>query len=168
MEFTLRRWAEEDLSDLVRYANNRNVSRWLTDAFPYPYTVDDGRAFIASVASDDPLKVFAIEVDGKAVGSIGVFPQGDVHRLNAELGYWLAEEYQGRGIMPEAVRRVCDHAFRTFGIERIFARPFGGNISSQRVLEKAGFRFEVRFEGTIMKDGERFDELFYAIRNSQR
>lgn len=167
MEFKLRRWTENDLLDLVQYANNRNVSRWLTDAFPYPYGEADGRAFIASVAADDPLKVFAIEIEGRAVGAVGVFPQGDVHRLNAELGYWLAEEYWGRGIMPEAVRQACDYAFRTFGMERIFACPFGVNTASQRVLEKAGFSFEARFEGTIVKDGERYDEIFYAIRSEK-
>jgi RimJ/RimL family protein N-acetyltransferase len=164
MDFTLRKWAPSDLHDLVRYADNRNVARWLTDGFPHPYTEADGRSFLDSIASDDPVKVFAIEVDGHAVGSIGIFPQSDVHRLNAELGYWLAEPYWGRGIMPEAVRRVCNYGFRMFEVERIFARPFGGNRASQRVLEKAGFDFEARFEGAIIKDGERFDELYYAIR----
>jgi RimJ/RimL family protein N-acetyltransferase len=80
------------------------------------------------------------------------------------MGYWLAEEYWGRSIMPEAIRQIVDYGFRTFGIERIFARPFGSNERSHKVLQKAGFTFEARFEKTIIKDGYIDDELWFAIR----
>lgn len=171
-----------DLRDLVRFADNPNVARWMTDGFPSPYTEADGRAFLASVAADDPAnaddpatadntakannpaKVFAIEIDGRAVGSIGIFPQSDIHRRNAEMGYWLAEEYWGRGIMPEAIRQIVEYGFRTFDIDRIFARPFGSNERSHSVLQKEGFTLEARFSGTVIKAGHREDEVYYAIR----
>lgn len=153
-----------DLDDMVRFAANPNIARWLTDAFPADYTRQDGIDYLLAVTKDDPTKVFAIEVDGRAVGSIGVFPQDDVHCRNAEMGYWLAEEYWGRGIMSEAIRQIVDYAFRTFDIDRIFARPFGSNKKSQRVLEKAGFTFEARFDKTIFKNGEYDDEVWYAVR----
>jgi RimJ/RimL family protein N-acetyltransferase len=153
-----------DLGELVRGANNPDVARWMTDGFPHPYTEADGRAFLASVAADDPVRVFVIEVDGRAAGSIGIFPQGDVHRRNAEMGYWLAEEYWGRGIVPEAIGQIVEYGFATFDIDRIFARPFGSNIRSHRALEKAGFTLEARFCGTIVKDERRDDELWFATR----
>jgi ribosomal-protein-alanine N-acetyltransferase len=108
-------------------------------------------------------KVFAIEVDGIACGSIGIFPQTDVHRKNAEMGYWLAEDYWGRGIITEAIERTIEYGFRTFDINRIFARPYATNRASQRVLEKAGMRLEARFEKSLFKNGEFLDECIYSI-----
>lgn len=166
-DIKIRPWTADDFEDLVRLADNPNVARWLTDSFPHPYTEADGRAFLASVAGDDPVRVFAIEVDGRAAGSIGIFPQSDVHRRNAELGYWLAEEYWGRGIAPEAIRLIVEYGFRTFEADRIFARPFGSNERSRKVLQKAGFLFEAMFEGTLVKNGRREDEVYYAIRRKQ-
>lgn len=172
--FTLRRWTLSDLDALVKFANNEHIACNLTDAFPHPYTREDGIAYIAAFGvpspgggplpdrTEDPARVFAIEVAGIACGSIGVFPQADIHRKNAEMGYWLAEEYWGRGIMTEAVKQMIDHGFRSFDITRIFARPFSSNFASQRVLEKAGMTLEARFEKTVIKNGVFLDELFYS------
>ena len=80
------------------------------------------------------------------------------------MGYWLAEQYWGQGIITEAIRQMAEYSFTTLDIDRIFARPFGTNTASQRALEKAGFILEARFEKTIFKNGEYQDELFYAVR----
>jgi RimJ/RimL family protein N-acetyltransferase len=114
------------------------------------------------IANDNPTKVFAIDVNGEAVGSIGVFPQTDIHEKNAEMGYWLAEEYWGQGIMTKAIQEIVDYGFRTFDIIRIFARPFSTNLKSQRVLEKVGFTFEARLKSALFKNGEFMDEIIYA------
>jgi RimJ/RimL family protein N-acetyltransferase len=164
----LRPWKLTDLEPMVRFANNFNIAKKLTDKFPFPYTEKDGIAYLNMVMMDDPLRVFAIDIDGLAVGSIGVFPQEDIHRLNAEMGYWLAEPYWGKGIVTRAVLQMVEYAFRTFPVERIFARPFGSNVASQRVLEKAGFVQEGRFEKVLIKNGVMEDELFYAIRRIRK
>lgn len=166
-DITLRPWTMEDLAKLVNYANNPNIAGNLTDAFPFPYTRADGAAFIETVSRDNPLKVFAIETGARPVGSIGVFPQSGIHRMNAEMGYWLAEPYWGKGIMVKAVKEILKYAFRTFDIRRVFARPFGSNRASQRVLEKSGFIFEARFEKTLIKSGEYLDEYVYGFRKDQ-
>ena len=80
------------------------------------------------------------------------------------MGYWLAEPFWGKGIITAAIRQMVEYGFKTWDITRIYARPFGSNIASQKVLEKAGFRLEVRFEKTIFKNGVFEDELIYAIR----
>jgi RimJ/RimL family protein N-acetyltransferase len=49
-------------------------------------------------------------------------------------------------------------------IQRIFASPYGTNISSHAVLEKAGFKLEARLNKTIIKKGKLLDEFIYAIR----
>jgi len=158
----LRKWNESDLNNLVKYANNIKIANRLTNGFPHPYTEEDGKAYLSTVISDNPTKVFAIEVTGEAVGSIGIFPQTDIHEKNAEMGYWLAEEYWGQGIMVEAIKEITAYGFQTFDIIRIFARPFSTNLQSQRVLEKAGFELEARLKKAIYKNGEFMDELIYA------
>ncbi len=162
MDFKLREWKDSDLSSMVKYANNENIARWLTNAFPHPYAEEDGKAYLTMIANDNPTKVFAIEVNGEAVGSIGIFPQSDIHEKSAEMGYWLAEEFWGHGIMPSAIREIVDYGFRTFDIVRIFARPFATNHKSQRVLEKAGFHFEARLQKALYKNGELMDEMIYV------
>jgi [ribosomal protein S5]-alanine N-acetyltransferase len=165
MDYRLREFSEADTESLVRYANNYKVARFLTDGFPYPYTEEHARSFISNANSEkSPNLIFAIEVNGEAAGAIGVHPQSDIHRKNAEMGYWLAEPYWGHGIVTRAVREMVAIAFERFDINRIFARPFSSNPASQKVLEKAGFRLEGRFEKTLIKNGEYLDELVYAIR----
>ena len=83
---------------------------------------------------------------------------------NAELGYWLAEPFWGKGIITYAIQEMVEYGFKTFDITRIFAIPFGTNIASQKALEKAGFILEARLNKTIFKNGEYQDELIYAIR----
>jgi RimJ/RimL family protein N-acetyltransferase len=161
---TLRPWKAEDLNVLVRFADNANIAKWLTNTFPHPYTRDDGIRFLQNVTAFDPPRVLAICFESMPVGSIGIFPQTDIFSRNAELGYWLAEEFWGKGIMPEAIIQMCEYGFSTFEIDRIYARPFGTNIPSQRVLEKTGFILEARFESTIFKNGDYHDELVYAVR----
>jgi len=162
MDIKLRKWNEADLNSLVKYANNWNVAKWLTNGFPHPYTIEDGKAYLSMIANDNPMKVFAIEVGGEAVGSIGIFPQSDIHEKSAEMGYWLAEKCWGQGIMTKAIQEIVEYGFRTFGIVRIFARPFSTNLKSQRVLEKAGFRLEASLIKALYKNGEFMDELIYA------
>ena len=140
MDFKLRRWTLSDLENLVEHANNYNIAKWLTNQFPFPYTNEDGKNYLNLTAKDNPTKIFAIEVEGKAVGSIGIFPQSDIHEKSAEIGYWLSEQYWRNGIMSKAIQEVAQYGFDTFDIVRIFARPFSTNTGSQKVLEKAGFK----------------------------
>jgi len=164
MNFTLRPFRDSDLASLVKYANNYNIARFLTNQFPHPYTDEDGRKFISSVSDNDPANVFAIEVNSEAAGAIGIFPQTDVHEKNAEIGYWLAEPFWGNGIITRAIEQTVEYGFKTFDITRIFARPFSTNLASHRVLEKAGFVCEARLKNALYKNGSYMDELIYSIK----
>jgi len=164
MKFLLRPWKLTDLDNLVKYADNYNIARFLTNQFPHPYTREDGEKYLSLTMQDCPAKILAIEINGGAVGSIGVFPQADIHAKNAEMGYWLAEPFWGQGIMTEAIKQMVKYGFDTFDISRIYARPFGTNAASQKVLQKAGFILEARFSGVLYKNGEYDDELVYAVR----
>ncbi len=164
MEIKLRPWKIEDADSLVENANNFDIARFMSDAFPNPYTLEDAKNFIAFATKDEPIHIFAIEIDGQAVGGIGIHPQADIMKKNAELGYWLGEKYWGKGIISKAIREIIPWAFNTYDITRIYARPFGSNMASQKVLEKAGFVLEARIKENIFKNGEYLDELIYAIR----
>jgi RimJ/RimL family protein N-acetyltransferase len=164
LAFKLRPWSMDDLPSLVKYANNFNISNNLTDKFPNPYTAENGKAFIEFATKDNPIHIFCIEINNEAAGGIGIHPQDDVHRKNAELGYWLAEPFWGQGIITRAIPQAVDFAFKTYDITRLFARPYGRNRASQRVLEKCGFVFEAKFEKTLFKNGQFEDELIYAVR----
>jgi RimJ/RimL family protein N-acetyltransferase len=162
--FKLRKWRNDDVEDLVRFANNVNISRNLTNHFVNPYTIENGRSFLNMVSEQHPVQIFAIEVENHASGSIGIHPQSDIMLKNAELGYWLAECYWGNNIISSAIVKMVDYAFQTFDIDRIFARPFGSNVGSQKALIKAGFVQEAYFKNTIYKNNQYEDELVFAIR----
>jgi RimJ/RimL family protein N-acetyltransferase len=164
MNFTLRPWSITDADSLVKHANNFKIAKFMTDRFPHPYTIDNAKEFIAFANNDTPVHIFAIDINGQAVGGIGIHPQYDVYKKNAEIGYWLGESFWGKGIMPDAIMQMTGFAFENYDINRIFARPFGTNAASQKVLKKAGFKLEGKFEMTVCKNGEYLDELIYAIR----
>jgi len=166
MEFKLRKWQAADIDSLVQYADNKKIAKNLTNHFPHPYSIESGKGFIEMAMKLDPVRIFAISIDGEAVGAIGIHPQEDIFSKNAEMGYWLAEPFWNKGIMSKAVLEMVEYGFKTFDINRIFARPFGTNIGSQKVLEKAGFTLEAKFEKTIYKYGVYLDELVYAIRKT--
>ena len=164
MEFKLREWNVNDLPSLVLYANNEKIASNLANRFPYPYTKADGIQFITAATGTHPVQNLAIEINGEAAGAISIHPQQDIYCKNAELGYWLAEPFWNKGIMTRAIKEMVQYSFTHFTINRIFARPFGRNEASQRVLEKAGFTFEYRLEKVLFKNGHFEDEICYGIR----
>ena len=103
-------------------------------------------------------------VDGKPAGSIGLHLQTDILRKNAEIGYWLGESYWNKGIITKVIPQMIEYGFKNLDIVRIFARIFGTNIASQKVVEKCGFVLEGKYNKTLFKNGEFLDELIYAIR----
>lgn len=159
----IRSWRPGDAAPLVRYANDRRVWRNLRDRFPYPYTARDAEVWIRHASGAVPETHFAIVVGEEAVGAIGLELQTDVFRRSAEIGFWLAEPYWGRGIMTEAVRGMTDFAFATFDLCRVFAGVFEWNPASMRVLEKAGYTCEGRLRKNVTKDGQTIDQMLYAI-----
>ncbi len=162
---------DEDAPSIARHANNRKVAMNLRDLFPHPYSIDDARRFIKIARERKPPNVMVIEVhaDGvcEAAGGIGVHVQEDVERVSAELGYWLAEPFWGRGITTAAVRAMVTYAFATFPVTRVFALPYASNAASARVLEKVGFRLEARMLRAVIKDGVVQDQLMYAVTDEE-
>ncbi|MGQ0640134.1 MAG: GNAT family N-acetyltransferase [Gemmatimonadaceae bacterium] len=158
----VRSFRSGDAVSLARHANDRRIWRNLKDSFPHPYTLDHARGWIEQNSIEVPHE-FAIVVADQVVGGIGLAFKTDIWRYSAELGYWLAPEYWGRGIMSSVLRAVVDYAFATFDLNRLWAGAFYWNPASVRVLEKVGFVFEARLIKSAYKDGEFVDEVIYAI-----
>lgn len=165
MTCRIRKWKLSDAEDLAMALSNKKIQDNLRDGLPYPYTEQDGMFYISAMLSADENETFAfaIIVDDKAVGSIGVFRQGNIHRQTAELGYYIAEEYWGKGIMTEAVIQICEYVFEKSDIIRIYAEPFAYNAASCRVLEKAGFQYEGTLRSNAVKNGKVIDMKMYAL-----
>lgn len=159
--FCLRPWTVEDEPSLIRNANHFSVARFLSDHFPHPYTEADAKAFIKRPAPDTAW-VRAIEIDGEAVGGVGMRPGEDVHRVAAQIGYWLGPAYASRGIMSRVVPLWCEHLFKSYGFERLQALVFANNPASSRVLEKSGFVLEGVQRRAVLKNAEVLDALVYA------
>ena len=164
-EFRLRAWKAEDAESLAQAANNPAIAGNLRNVFPNPYTLDDAIWYINdSIANEGKKQIsYAIEIEGRAVGSIGIFVKDDVYEKSAELGYWLAEDYWRKGVMTKAVQMICKEAFASFDIVRIFAEPFADNAGSRGVLEKAGFTYEGTMRNGIYKNGEIHSYCMYSI-----
>lgn len=157
-DIRIRSFTLDDCDDLVRFADNPRVPRFLRDVFPHPYTRRDARAWVRIASGSSPETDFALEVDGRCAGGIGLSLRRDIERFTAEIGFWLGEPFWNRGIATRAVRVFVERAFVAYGLERIEAAVFAGNPASARVLEKSGF---VR-EGTRRRaacKGDAFHDL---------
>lgn len=165
MPCIIRKWKLSDAKDLAKALSNTKIQDNLRDGLPYPYTEQDGINYISAMLSADKNEAFAfaITADSKVIGSISVFRQGNIHRQSAELGYYIAEEYWGKGIMTQAVKQICSYVFEKSDIIRIYAEPFAHNTASCRVLEKAGFKYEGTLRKNAVKNGEIIDMKIYSL-----
>ncbi len=159
----IRRWQFNDEQSLIENANNKKVWINVKDVFPYPYTLQDAKDWIRFTHTENPPTNFAITVDTRAIGGIGLTLKSDIYRKSAEIGYWLGEPYWNQGIASAAVKAFTEYAFNSFDLSRIYAGIIEWNKASARVLEKSGFTFEARLHKNITKNGETVDELIYAI-----
>nr|WP_326164703.1 GNAT family protein [uncultured Oscillibacter sp.] len=163
--FVLRPWQLEDAGDVASAANDPKIAANLRNVFPTPYTLADAEWFVGDCVSKEGGRQLTrgILIGGRAAGSIGVFVKDDVYEKSAELGYWLAREHWGQGVMTAAVRQICREAFERFDIIRIFAEPFADNLGSRRVLEKAGFTYEGTMRDGIYKNGAVHSYCIYSL-----
>lgn len=164
MTCKIRKWKLSDAKDLSVILSNKKIQDNLRDGIPYPYTEQDGKEFITAMLSADENETFAfaVTVNDIAIGSIGIFRQGNIHRRTAELGYYIAEEYWNKGIMTEAIKQICEYVFNNSDIIRIYAEPFAYNIASCRALEKAGFQYEGTLRNNALKNGRILDMKIYS------
>lgn len=163
---TLRPFVNEDVEALFEYAKNPNVTRYtLWDAHR---TTADTVTFIRDYAVlrylEGMPEPYAITLNPapEPVGSCGCFWAAQPH-LTMELGYWIGEPFWGKGYVVEACRAVLNLAFAEFAPERMQARVIDGNVASERVLQKLGFRYEGTLRRSLLRRGNLEDVRMYSL-----
>ncbi len=159
----LRKLEPRDEKDLVKYASNPDVVRYLRNSFPYPYTHKDAHDWIHFASRFTKGYFMAIELNEEVIGCVGVEQQDDVFCKSAELGYWIGQNFWRKGIMTYVVKKTIEYAFLHMDIVRLYANVFEGNIGSVKVLEKAGFVQEAVLKKAVYKNGIYLDQLIFAI-----
>jgi RimJ/RimL family protein N-acetyltransferase len=162
--FILRSWKNSDRDSLSKHGNNKKIWKNLVDTFPHPYTKKKASEWIKDSTKAKTKKTrFAIVIDGKAVGGISFSLQESINeRKVAHIGYWLSEDYWGKGIMSQAVKLMTRYIFKNFDVVRIQAGVFDYNNGSAKVLEKSGFKLEGRLRKNLIKEDKFYDELVYG------
>lgn len=139
----LRPWRETDLEDLFEYASVDGVGQmagWL----PHK-SIEESRKRLDRFISNK--KTFALEYQGKVIGSCGLVDYNEEYHpelaplQGREVGYILAKDYWGRGLMPEAVKAVVQYLFEVEKLDFIIAGNFERNRQSARVIQKCGFTY---------------------------
>jgi len=164
-DVTIRHIEKQDVEQLARLGDNKKIWDNLRDYIPHPYTLKDAEDFIKMLSESDPVTTFAVCYDAVFAGVMGYNLQTDIYRESAEIGYWLGEEFWGKGIASRAIMLVIDHAFNTLDLKRLYTAVFDYNVGSRRVLEKAGFQYEGRAIKSIIKNGEYHDEIKFGLLN---
>ncbi|MGA9298576.1 MAG: GNAT family N-acetyltransferase [Nitrososphaeraceae archaeon] len=144
----LREILINDVQDITLLLMNYNVSKHLWE-IPNPYSIDDALEFIKRANRDfNTLKALHFAIESKIiprsrnnlkfVGTISV-KNIDLVNKKADLGYWIGEQYWGRGIATECLKLIIDYAFSAeLGLKQLCAYVFPDNKASIRVLEKNG------------------------------
>ncbi len=161
----LRPFQISDSTSLSKHASNRLIWENLRDRFPYPYTEMDAIQFIQIVSCSSPVTEFAIDINGEAIGAAGIMLKDDVYRDNGEIGYWISQDFWGKGIGTWVVGELIHKAFEEFKLYRIYAEVFEKNVASARVLEKNGFDKEATLKQAIIKDGAYQNLNIFSIIN---
>jgi [ribosomal protein S5]-alanine N-acetyltransferase len=155
-----------DKPAMVEHLNDKEIYD-RTLRIPYPYTDTNAEEWLAVIAKATeqqgrPVHWAVRTTEDDLIGVCGFsdFKLGKSHR--AEIGYWLAKPFWGRGIMTAVVQRVCQYGFEEFGLVKIIAQVRSENMASARVLEKCGFQQEGFLRKHFLKDGQFLDVRLYA------
>lgn len=154
-----------DRDAFVEYLNDREIYR-CTCRIPFPYTAADADKFLGII--DDMTAKYGHPVNFAIRNSAGALLGGcGFERLayghKAEIGYWVARPFWGRGIATAAVHAACEYAFAEWKLVRIHAYVFDFNLGSARVLEKNGFQCEGLLRKHLLKGTEFINCKLYAL-----
>lgn len=172
----------QDAAAMHKYASPPSITKHMSLAFAYPYTLKHAKNWIAMNVTY-PLNAYVIcEISHPeiAIGGIGLKPGSDVQSHTAEVGYWVGEEFSGKGYMTEALEAFTAWSFANYKnggangdgklpegagkeLTRLFAGVFSGNEGSMKCLEKSGYLKEGVLKGHVEKWGESKDLHMYGL-----
>lgn len=155
----------DDIPSMVKYLNNPKIYA-NTLAIPHPYTEKEGEDFLKMIQSSslETSRHFAIRLNNsnEMIGACGFF-RSEKNPRSSGIGYWLAEPYWGRGLMPKVVSKAIEIAKNQWtNLVRIEAHIYTWNKPSTRVVEKSGFQCEGILQKYYYKDSQDTDVYSYA------
>ncbi len=164
----LRRLEMNDAQDIFDYGRDPEVARHVLWE-PYE-SVSECRGYIRTMQRryrlGDPASWgVELKASGRVVGTIGYMWYQEEHG-SAEVGYSLAREQWGRGLMTEALKAVIAHSFETLHLNRLEAQHELTNPASGRVMQKCGMTYEGTLRQRLRNKGRYVDVALYAILRS--
>lgn len=156
----LRIFEQKDEALLVSYLNDDAQTLFLSARLPQPYTNESAHWWINTGSKIGV--AYAIIYNGIFVGSISAIPGEFEKQRTAEIGYWVAKSYWGKGIASEALQKFTHLLFESTDFIRLNASVFEGNLASAKVLQKCGYKLDAVLEKAIYKNGVVFNELYYS------
>ncbi len=168
----LRRLAETDVAEILELRSNPETMKFI----PRPIAKTKEEALAHFKMIDDKIENneginWAITLKGnpKLIGIIGHYRiQPENHRC--EIGYMILPQYNGQGIVTEAIKVVLEYGFTDLQMHSIEAVIDPENKASERVLQKNGFVKEAHIIENELWDGKFWDTVIYSIlkRNFKR
>ncbi len=163
----LRRVVKEDVNEIFALRSDQEVMKYIPR--PLVKTEEDALAHIAmideKINSNEGIN-WAITLKGnpKLIGIIGHYRIRPEH-YRAEIGYMLLPEYQGKGIISEAIKEVVNYGFNVIKLHSIEAIIAPENLASEKVLQKNGFVKEAHLKENEYYEGQFLDTVIYSILN---
>lgn len=141
---------------------------WLRQWLPWVDTIDTETTLINIIEEQAKLNIGGQRLstyilhEEIIVGSVALVHIDKIHR-KAEMGYWLRQDYQGKGIMTASLQRLLQYIYNTTDINRIYIKTAPENEKSRSIPIRLGFQYE----GTLIQDallhGQFIDMEIYAI-----
>lgn len=135
---TLRQLSDSDVQEIFLLRSDTLINKYL-DRQPNK-TLEDALEFIEKIKNNS-LSYWAIAQKGneKLVGTICLFDISEEQK-KCEIGYELLTEYQGKGIMREAAKKIIEYSIQTLGLKTIYAYTHKDNQSSTNLLKELKFK----------------------------
>lgn len=164
--FILRPISLDDAEEIHQHVKEYDIARWMIN-LPHPYPEDGAIKYIGEATElmkkglsyELPIR---LKTTGELVGVMALL-KVDRKNRNAELGYWIAKKYWGKGFATEAGSRILEFGFKILKLERIYAKYYPENKASSRVMEKMGMKYEGTMRHEIFKNEKYFDMSYYGI-----
>jgi len=154
----IKKPSKGDLNSLIRELNNWNISKWLVNV-PYPYTINDAKLWLKKTQEDN--YSFNIFLKNKLIGGISITNKKNTTK--PELGYWIGEDFWGKGYAHESCINLKHYFFSNTSRNIIYASHMKGNIKSKKILMNIGFKFVRTGQIFSISRNEIVDNLDYEL-----
>jgi ribosomal-protein-alanine N-acetyltransferase len=169
----IRSYHPKDATSMALSANNPNIAKYMTNSFPSPYDLSAANGWIGmNIGQTHPahFAIFDKSAPDAVIGGLGLNKLStDVHAHTAEIGYWLAENYWGKGYMTEAVEGFTQWCFESFEgpdgqrMRKLYGGVYSWNLGSMRCFLKNGYVPEGVMKGQVEKNGETLDLHWFGL-----